>query len=263
MQNSEDKSLYLGYVDEAGDEGFKFDPGRSSEWFFLTGVIVHSAFERQVSSCRDEILNKGWANLGQEPPSMLHWRECDHGKKVMIVRELADKPFTFMTVCLWKTQLDRAAALANKTDYLFRYACRFLLERMSWYVDDHAGWLRVTFSNRNRFETEELQDYIGHIVRSDECQIRPVIDPQEIRVRANGQIRMLQIADACAGATFNAFIQDKYGNCQPYYLLELKERLYRYPTQQGPRVFGYGLKMFPDKAFLNSYRELYPFCDQL
>jgi hypothetical protein len=89
--------------------------------------------------------------------------------------------------------------------------------------------------------------------------MRSVFEPKKIDARDMSQIDLLQIADSCAGAAQDAFNPDPYGNTHPYYLLAMGNRLYRH----NGRLFGYGLKLFPDKAFLEACSQRFAFVESL
>ncbi len=54
----------------------------------------------------------------------------------------------------------------------------------------------------------------------------------------------LQLADAAAGAFFNALEKDKFGNTEPRYLKMISPVLYRHEGD----IHGYGLKIVPREA---------------
>ena len=54
----------------------------------------------------------------------------------------------------------------------------------------------------------------------------------------------LQLADAVAGAIFNALERDRFGNIESRYLKVLSPILYRYNGMH----LGYGLKIVPKEA---------------
>ena len=250
-------ALYRCYIDEAGDEGFRFDR-HSSPWFFLAGVLVKEEYDKQVRGTVDSILEKLWMDKGQKPPAVLHWRSLSHSKKLFVADRLKEQPFCQISVGIWKTQLDRTAFICQP-DNLFRYASRLLLERISWYVDDKGGRVLIIFSNRNRFDLGLLRSYVTLILKSDKGQIKPVFNPDEICVRNADQLRMLQVADARASAVGNAFNPDDLGYTHPYYLLKIAGRFY----SRNGKLFSYGLKLFPDAAFLRHYPTEFPFMEQL
>ncbi len=144
-------------------------------------------------------------------------------------------------------------------DQLYRYIAGFRLEGVSRYIAEQKGWVKIVFSNRNRFRLDLLQSYVTHIIEQRKHQIYPVFDVKEIVVRNTGQLKMLQIADACAGAVGAAFNPDLYGNYNPFYLQILQSRFYRH----GGKTLGYGLRLLPEDTSGQSYFAEYPFVEDL
>lgn len=73
------------FVDESGDEGFKFGNG-TSEWFVLSAVIVRSARELELVALTNGIktrLNK----LPLKKP--LHFRRLKHEQKVLFADQIS------------------------------------------------------------------------------------------------------------------------------------------------------------------------------
>ena len=82
-----EKTLYHCYVDESGDEGFKFDRG-SSMWFVLSAVVVKDADEPEVRSTIDTLLTDLWVSRGKAAPKDLHWRKLKHSQKLYVSDKL-------------------------------------------------------------------------------------------------------------------------------------------------------------------------------
>ena len=64
------------------------------------------------------------------------------------------------------------------------------------------------------------------------------------RTQVPGTSIGLQLADAAAGAFFNALERDRFGNTEPRYLRILSPLLYR----REQNVHGYGFKILPTRA---------------
>ena len=48
---------YIAFIDESGDEGFKFDRG-SSNWFVLSGYIIKKSFCQNTIDCIENLKNE-------------------------------------------------------------------------------------------------------------------------------------------------------------------------------------------------------------
>lgn len=77
-------ATFIAYVDESGDEGFRFDGG-SSRWFVLSAAVFRSAQELNEVKLIDEVrarINQG-RKPGQEIPAKrpLHFRDLRHEQR--------------------------------------------------------------------------------------------------------------------------------------------------------------------------------------
>lgn len=235
------------YVDESGDEGFKFDHG-SSPWFFLAAVIVRDEEEPLVRRALDEIEERLWRSKGQMPPKVLHWKTLRYEQKVVVCQQLRDKPFCLIAAGMNKRRIWSNTAITD-SGYLYRYAARLLLERVTWYVEAAMGWATLTFSNRARFRKQLLCSYLAQVLADPRTRMKPVFKPDEIEVAFPADVKMLQITDACTSAIAAAFNPDYYGNTHLCYCEAIKRRLYRHEG----RLLSYGLKLFPDSQLMQDY----------
>jgi hypothetical protein len=227
------------YVDESGDDGCS---PRATPWFFVGGVIVRNDQEREARNGLDEIKETIWTSRGQKAPRLLHWQERKHQHRLAMAGIWSSKPITASFVGICKRFLNPDAMLHQDSDYLYRYAIRFLLERISWYVHEQGGSVDdLVLSNRARLDKNDLVTYISKAMSQSGSQIRPVFDLSRVKVSNPELLDMLQVADHFVSAAGNAFNPNEYGDVQPFYLERLKSRLYR---RQG-KLASYGLKLFP------------------
>lgn len=223
------------YIDEAGDDGFSFARG-SSRWFVVAAVMVDVTDDHSASQCVDRIKKR----LSIPPLSPLHWRKLKHPKRLVVLSEVTGEPVVASIIAIDKTSLGPATALA-KQGALYFYALRFLLERVTWFVDDSGGKVTVSLSHRTRVSYADLAAYLALLQQMPRCQIRPVI-AGPLRPIAMVQHKMLQVADVFASAAFNALEINTYGMADESYFLRLEPQLYR---RKG-RCRSYGWKLFPD-----------------
>jgi hypothetical protein len=135
---------------------------------------------------------------------------------------------------------------------------RYLLERVSWYVSEQHGYVKITFGDRSNLRIDKIRSYVTNLVNQPNSQIRPVFNPQHITVVKTAKQPLLQVADICAGAIANAFNPDSYGETHQQFLYEICRRLYR--SKQG-KLMGYGIKIFPDKEFAANRGSAFNFMD--
>jgi len=73
---------FVAYVDEAGDEGFKFraQPAvrRSSDWFVLCAFITRKKTDLETVKQIDRVRNE----FGLPPRKPVHWKKLKHPQKI-------------------------------------------------------------------------------------------------------------------------------------------------------------------------------------
>lgn len=237
------------YIDEAGDEGFKVG---SSAWFILCGVIVKEEVDREVARSINEIKLRLWGNTSNQP---LHWSKLKHEKKRIVVQELSKRDFIVISVALEKRYLDRTRFdshydRAHRMRFrwaMYFYATKLLVERVCKYTVRHGGRVKLLFENRGSMSYSDLRSYLTAMTIYPGPYGKSTIETGVIRsVSSHNKEtkKMLQVADACAGALFDALELNRYGDIEESYVLALKDKYDR----SGGRLWGYGIKLFPRSA---------------
>ena len=230
-------AAYNAYIDEAGDEGFVTvtTPGRgSSEWLVLGGVLVKEEEDLALSHAVDDLRQL----LNKPPPKPLHFRNLKHNTKRAAMDKLATYGFVFSVVALWKPNQGTGRTFPA-APFMYNWACRLLIERLTWYADDRGRSLNLFFSNRATTSYSALRQYMNWIQNDPSCQIRrgciTTFQP------ANQTVKLIQVADFYTSAAFTALEPDPYGNAEEDYLLRVQAQLYR----RNGNLFSYGFKGFP------------------
>lgn len=234
--------MFRVYIDEAGDRGHH---PASSMHFVVSAVVVpdtHDAVVRgQLTALRTA--------LGRQPSHTLHFRKLTHSQKLKACQDIAASSIATITnVVMVKPRLagtlpSGGTAFIKQADPMYLYAVRLLLERISWYVDEHRdGPAIVTFAHLTRFPAVKLHNY-RQALRSSPTEIRwNAFAGHQWRIDHPNTIDLLQLADATASALFKAVEPDQYGNREDRYLRALAPTLYR---RGAANVTSYGLKVFP------------------
>lgn len=245
-------AAFNAYIDESGDEGFvtMTVPGQgSSEWLVVGAVIVPEERDRELSHAVDELRKL----LNRPPPKPLHFRDLKHNTKRASMDKLATYDFVFSIVALWKPP-QGAGKSFPRPPYMYNWACRLLIERLTWYADELGRTLNLFFSNRASTSYADLQTYMEWIQNDPDCQIRrgciQTFKP------VNQTVKLVQVADFYTSAAASAIEPDSFGNCEEDYLLRVKAQLYR----RYGNLFSYGFKGWPPKGL---DRKRYPWLDSL
>ncbi|MCY2929073.1 MAG: DUF3800 domain-containing protein [Planctomycetota bacterium] len=250
---------FVAYVDEAGDEGFKFRTSpamqRSSDWFVLAAFVTRKQTDLETVKLIDQVRRE----FELPPRKHVHWKDLKHPKKVRYAQLMAGLQARAIGVCVHKPSLLEPEKF-QESYRLYFFAVRYLMERVSWLARDRHdtekwggdGTVDVLFSNRQGMPYDKMRDYLRHLqvqqasgqdVRIDFANV----PPDRITTQTPGRSMGLQLADAAAGAFFNAIETDAFGNTEPRYLTTMSPILYRH---QG-MAHGYGLKLLPREASIN------------
>ena len=238
------------YVDESGEEGFVFnaDGSGSSRWLILSAVVTRTINDDSVV----RLMEKVRKTLGRPRKYPLHFCKLAHQQRVPYVQEIAQTALRTVSVLICKPVIAEPEKFQTQKHLLYRYGCRFLLERISWLCRDHRrkdegnGQAEIIFSNRSQMSYDELRGYLCHLKEnSDTMRVTTdwsVIDPERIRAVAHDQLAGLQIADAVASSLYAAVNVNRYGNVEDKYARLLWPTFYRHKGT----FLGYGLKFWPD-----------------
>ena len=219
------------YIDEAGDLGI----GRGTQWFVLSAVIVDKEAEKQIRAKIAQIKTK--INVNE-----IHLRKItDFNKRGLIVRELCTEDFTYMNVLVDTNKFDRAKIPSPIIAY--NYVCKFLLERVSWYLQDRGKVGDIVLSARGTSRDGELIDYIrDKLLPYPGNSINAAVF-NKISAKTAATWDMLQLADVCATTMFLTYEVNGYGFSVPCYSIALADHLY----QKNGKIDTYGIKFFtPD-----------------
>ena len=249
-------SSFVAYVDESGDEGFKFrqnvDDQTSSEWFILAAFVTRKKTDLETVKAIDNVRHE----FKLHPRKHVHWKKLKHPQKVRYAQIVASLRTRLIAVCVHKPSLLEPEKFQDRYRLYF-YAVRYLLERTSWLARDchnpnkrgGDGTVELVFSNRQGMSYDEMRQYLRLLNKHQEVGQDIRIDFDKVPVDklnslAPGKSMGLQLADATAGAFFNALEPDKFANTEPRYLQIMAPVLYRHERT----LRGYGLKIVPREA---------------
>lgn len=238
------------YIDESGDEGFVFaQPNQgSSHWFVISAVVTRTEYDHATVRLVDEIRTE----LKRGQRDALHFRKLKHEHRLPFVAKIASTRLRTISVCVHKPSIPEPEKFMAEPHLLYRYATRYLLERVSWLCRDsrkeptHAA--KVIFSNRSCMSYEDLRGYLGLLRdKTNDLGVQidwSVIDPDEVEARTHDSYMGLQIADAVASSWYYGLQPSPHGFVEPRYAQMLKPVVYHH---QG-HYLGYGLKFWPVEA---------------
>lgn len=240
---------FVAYIDESGDEGFRFLPDEkgSSRWLVLSAVVFRKASDLSAV----ELLRNVRQTIGKPLKKALHFRDLRHEHRIPYARAIGDAKVRIVAVAIYKPGVQNKEHYQREAHKLYRYATRLLMERVSWLCSDYTkdgedGKVDLVFSNRSAMSYEDLRDYLL-LLRdgppAEKCRIHwNRVDPLAVRAVNHDQLAGLQIADAVASGLFCALNKNLYGECETRYLELFHSRIYRFRGSS----LGYGMKFWPD-----------------
>lgn len=242
-------SSFCVYIDESGDEGFKFLPNEqgSSRWLVLSALIFRKENDLEAvatAKAARELLNKP----AKHP---LHFRELKHEQRVPLARLIGNTNARSVNVLIHKPSIPNPEVFQQEKYSLYRYASRLLLERVSWFCRDHRkaelgnGFAELIFSNRSAMSYEDLRSYLHKLKSDADKEVRvdwSVINPELVSAINHDQLAGLQLADAVATSVFYAVHKNQYGEHEDRYLKLISSKIY----QRDGQLEGYGLKFWCD-----------------
>jgi hypothetical protein len=241
---------FVAYIDESGDEGFKFSKG-SSEWFVLSAAITRKRFDLATVKLVDDVRTL----LKCHPEKVLHFRDLKHEHRIAYVDTIAKAPLRAASVLVHKPSLLEPEVFQEKHRF-YRYVVRYLLERVSWFCRDNHdparfggdGSADIVFSNRSSMSYEMIREYLQWLKLNSErfsCTIDwSAIKVDQIAPRVPSQRMGLLIADAIASSAYFGVNPSQVGFTEPRYITDLKPIIYR----RAGRYIGYGLKSWPKEV---------------
>lgn len=257
---------YVAYIDEAGDPGLKgLRPdvhAGSSEWFVLSGVVASRAHEMAIRDWVAEMIKA----TGRHQRKYLHFRDLHEGHKTLVCNMLANHRIRCFAIASHKRSLldwphSESLRRMKNQDWFYSFLTRFLLERVTHFVGQHARKttgaakrVKVVFSERGGMNVGQMTAYydkLKHQSRSGRMVLKrgnldwDTFHPLLLK-HANPKVSAgLQMADVVASSFFSACDQYNTLNCDPSFALLLHKRMARAPDKPSGQISGYGVKVLP------------------
>lgn len=233
-------SEYTVYIDEAGDLGI----GKGTRWFVLSAVVVRKNQEPQIRAKIDQIRSR--LNVKE-----IHFRKIqEFYKRALIVRELNDQDFVYMNVLVDTNKFD-TKKIPNSI-IAYNYVCKYLLQRVSWLLEEKESVGDIILSARGTARDRELIQYIKEkLLPYPQNSINSSVF-DKISAKTAATWDMLQLADVCATTMFLTYEVNGYGFSTPCFSNAMVDHLYR----RNNKIDSYGIKFFtPDmRADVNELR---------
>ncbi len=219
---------YNVYIDEAGDEGIN----KGSKYFILTALIVDKENDLEIAKKVDIIKE----NLGMNKKSQLHWKLLKgFSNKETIMKIVRSSDIIIINVIV-----DTKSIKFIPSNNIYNFFSGYLYERICWYMNEKNGIANINISSRGNLSKKKLSDYLNsNNHKKFNIEVNRI---KSIKIMQNERKRLLQLADCCCSALFQAL---KYNdNTHFNYVFIKKNKIYR----RYNNYLSYGLKLVPDKS---------------
>lgn len=221
---------FVAYIDESGDDGLEnFRPvgvDGTSHWLVLGCCIVRRENDLGLVASRDAISRA----LGRNKRT-LHFSSVRHEQKTVICQMMSALPIQVTHVLCCKAHIPDAVETYKRTNQLYWYLCRMLVERISWfawhYHKTKNPLTKIVFSTRGEMRYVEFRGYMKNLKQIETKINWNTVSPDLISSASNYQLAGLQLADASAGAFASAVEPNHYGNTEQAYARILRPIVYR------------------------------------
>ena len=201
---------YNVYIDESGDEGIN----KGSKYFILTAIIVEKTKDLESSRVVDKIKE----NLEMDKKSQLHWKLLKGLPNKRMIMSLVST----LDIKIINVIIDTRCIKVIPSNNIYNYFSGYLYERICWYMNEVNGIANINISSRGNLSKAKLSAYLNNKNHKkfniDTSRIK------EIKIIPNVRKKLLQLADCCCSALFQAL---KYNNKTCYeYINKIKDKLY-------------------------------------
>lgn len=132
------------------------------------------------------------------------------------------------------------AAKIPSSSVAYNYVCKYLLQRVSWYLESESRTADLVLSARGTSRDGELIQYIQEkLLPYPSNGINQNVF-NKISAKSAGSWDLLQLADVCATTMFLTYEVNGYGFTTPCYSTALQSHLYC----KNNKVDSYGIKFF-------------------
>lgn len=223
-----EKIEYNVYIDESGDEGIN----KGSKYFILTAIIVKKEIDLETSKSVDLIKQ----NLEMPIKNQLHWKLLKGMPNKKMIMDIVGG----LNIKIINVIIDTKCIQFIPSNNIYNFFSGYLYERICWYMNEINGIANINISSRGNLSKSNLSKYLN-----DKNHKKFNIDTQfikQIKIIPNERKKMLQLADCCCSALFQAL---KYNNKSHFdYIKRIQHKLY----SRGSNVLSYGLKLVPNDS---------------
>jgi len=147
----------VAFLDESGDEGFKFETTTCSKWFVVGGIILtHNESNSMVNGINEFILKY----CSNKPINKTSFKELSHNQRKNLLGILSKYNYQAISSAFYKPKIDPSNNLCTYPSMYF-VAVKNLIERLTWVTNQfNKKRVHILISNRNSISSQNLQQYL-------------------------------------------------------------------------------------------------------
>lgn len=227
---------YNVYIDESGDEGIK----KGSKYFILTALIVAKEKDLEIAKSVDIIKQNLEMNIKQQ----LHWKLLKGLPNKNMIMDIASN----LDIVIINVIVDTKSIKFIPSNNIYNHFSGYLYERICWFMSENNGLANISISARGNLSKENLSNYLNN--KNHKKFNIEISKIKSIKIIPNERKRLLQLADCCCSALFQAL---KYNDKIHYgYVLKKKDKIYC----KNNNFLSYGLKLVPSESEANELKAL-------
>lgn len=236
------------YVDESGDEGFKFS-SNCSEWFVVGGIALTSQQSNEMIKTLKEYRDK---YAPQKKISKLSFKEMTHLNRKNALSMLSIHKYIGLSSVFYKPKIDPADRMCTYPSMYF-VGVKNIIERATWLTSQYKkNKVHILISTRNHIVTTDLQKYLFDTSINAHANLSYMNKLGVVALSTPENNEKLLLADYAAASIFQYL--EKTGEArlteQVYFDLYLKKKLYSSTHPKYGGVWGNGIKCTPTDQVL-------------
>lgn len=233
---------YNVYIDESGDEGIR----KGSKYFILTAIIVDKKEDLKIAKNVDIIKQ----NLEINIKSQLHWKLLKGKPNKLMIMETISK----LNIKIINVIVNTKSIQMIPSNNIYNYFSGYLYERICWYMNDVNGIANINISSRGNLSKKKLSSYLNN--KNHKKFYIDVSKINTIKIIPNERKRLLQLADCCCSALFQALTYNN--NIHFEYIEKKKKNIY----VKFNNLLSYGMKLVPKNSSSNELFSLLKYLSQ-
>lgn len=235
----------LAYIDESGDDGFKFDKG-CTKWFAVSALVTNYAEIQRMNNTLVTFKNKYKSQTTTY--SRLSFKNLSHNSRRDVLAMLSNHKYLSVHSVFYKPEIEPNDRICTYPSMYF-VGVKNCIERLSWLAKKHnKKRVHILISSRATIKNDELSKYLFSYSVLAQKNLTYHEKIGQVSLNTEDNCPRLLFGDYCASAM--RFCLEKTGEANMpesiYAEIFLKGKLFTSCHQQYKGVWNNGLKCTPN-----------------